>query len=874
MKPIRLIICGWGPYRGKQEIDFTALDRRGLFLIAGPTGAGKTTIFDALTYALYGNMSGEMREKNSVRSDFADVDTPTYVELVMTHGGGEYKIYRNPEYLRPRKRAEGFTKEKEKAVLTEPDGTILQGSSEVTRRIQELLRLDYRQFKQLSMIAQGEFARLLSAPPTEKTRIFREIFGTDLYEKMAVTLKGKASAAYRQVMECRHKMDEDIDLITRDCAFEQEQDRKWQELISTGSYYYEGIIDFLKAEAADSRKSWESSLKAHAKKEEEVQLCAGRLAKAQRVQSLFEKLEKETEKRSRLKEQEGEMEEAERKLRVQEAAAGLQADEQRVKTAEEYTDRLEKLIAEAKKEIAELSGQKSREESFYQKRDEIKAAYEIENNRRNVIGQLRKLQAACTDTEEELCKLQEAYLSAEQEEEKKKIVFEQAQKTYRHCIAGILGEELSEGIPCPVCGSVHHPNPAGRDQAVPDEKQVRNLKSIYEEKQKIRIELHGKTAACAAKREEIRKQIEELAYETDRLDNMQSKITASARSYAAENPEEQFSEQLAGYEKRLAVLSEKEKKLKEQEEELAGKRESCQELLKAFTDQRRKAGFKREEDYKKALVSEQERRMLRERIQEYRQNCRANEELVRHLEEETANTQREDGSMLEGLLKELNEQKGRLFEEQMKLGNRVRSVEMGLQSLKEKRELLVQWMADYSLLKDLDDAANGNNKKRLVFEQYVLASYFEHILSAANIRLRMMSGGRYELRRVSQVSDGRSKDNLEIEVLDYYTGKYRSVKTLSGGESFKASLALALGMSDVVQATSGGIRVEALFIDEGFGSLDGESVEQACLTLQSLVEKDRLIGIISHVPELAEKIESQVLIHKTSTGSSIEVMVS
>ena len=183
-------------------------------------------------------------------------------------------------------------------------------------------------------------------------------------------------------------------------------------------------------------------------------------------------------------------------------------------------------------------------------------------------------------------------------------------------------------------------------------------------------------------------------------------------------------------------------------------------------------------------------------------------------------------------------------------------------------------MKKYSLLKDLDDAANGNNKKRLVFEQYVLASYFEEILKAANIRLHLMSGGRYELRRMQQVSDGRSKDNLEIEVMDYYTGKYRSVKTLSGGESFKASLALALGMSDVVQAGSGGIRVETLFIDEGFGSLDEESLEQACLTLQTLVEKDRLIGIISHVPELAEKIENQIRICKTNAGSSIEVMVS
>ena len=367
--------------------------------------------------------------------------------------------------------------------------------------------------------------------------------------------------------------------------------------------------------------------------------------------------------------------------------------------------------------------------------------------------------------------------------------------------------------------------------------------------------------------------MDELEKEDERLSKIHSGIDASVQSYVAEHREEQFIDQLSAYEKRLAVLSEKEKNLREQEKELTEKRNSSRVLAQEFEEKRKKAGFEREEDYRGALSCEQERGELREKIQNYRQNCRANDEMLHHLKEETANVQREDVAMLESMLGNLNEQKAQLFEEQMKLGSRVRSMETGLHSLKEKQERLERLMKDYSLLKDLDDAANGNNKKRLVFEQYVLASYFETILKAANIRLRMMSGGRYELRRVSRVSDGRSKDNLEIEVLDYYTGKYRSVKTLSGGESFKASLALALGMSDVVQAGSGGIRVEALFIDEGFGSLDSESVEQACLTLQSLVEKDRLIGVISHVPELAEKIESQIRIHKTSTGSSVEVMV-
>ena len=874
MKPIRLTICGWGPYPEKQEIDFTGLERKGLFLITGPTGAGKTTIFDALTYALYGNMSGEMREKNSVRSDFADADTKTYVELVMTHGGQEYKIYRNPEYLRKRKRAEGLAREKEKAVMTRPDGTVIEGSSEVTRRVQELLRLDYRQFKQLSMIAQGEFARLLSAPSAEKTRIFREIFGTDLYDRMAAALKGKASVAYRQVMECRHKMDEDIDMIKRDCVFENERASKWDELTSGGSYYYEGIIDFLTVEAAESKERWEKCLKAHNGKEEEVQLCTQELGKVQRMQSLFEKLETEREKRKVLSALAGEMTEAEEKLRIQEAAAHLRPEEEKVKAAVEYGKRLEQLLVEAEKEISELRERKEKEANFYLEREKIREAYELKRRKEILEVRQRELTERYRESETNLRKLQEAYLLAEQEEEKEKAVFEKAEKAYRHGIAGILGEELSEGIPCPVCGAVHHPSPAQKDQQMPDEKQVKDLKKIYEDRQKKRIELHGETKAFVAKCGEMEKQLVQLSEEKECLDKEAGKITSLAENYVEEHSEEQFNRHLAEYEKCLTVLSEKEKKLAEQELELTQKRTYAKKLSDEFDKKRENAGFAKKEDYLAALADEQETTKLRAKIQDYRQKCGANEELMRHLEEETRDAKLEDSQVLKNRLLILKEEKARLFSEQMKLSERFRSLTTGLSSLKEKQSALEQLMADYSLLKDLDDAASGNNKKRLVFEQYVLASYFENILKAANVRLRMMTGGRYELRRVSGVSDGRSKDNLEIEVLDYYTGKYRSVKTLSGGESFKASLSLALGMSDVVQAGSGGIRVEALFIDEGFGSLDSESVEQACLALQSLIEKNRLIGIISHVPELAEKIESQIRIHKTNTGSRIEVMVS
>lgn len=875
MRPLRLVICGWGPYKGKQEIDFGALDRRGLFLITGPTGAGKTTVFDAITYALYGNMSGGMREKSSVRSDFAAADVPTYVELFMTHDGREYTIYRNPEYLRPRKRQVGMTKEKEKAILTEPNGKKVEGGNEVTRRIQELLRLDYRQFKQLSMIAQGEFARLLTAPPSEKTKIFREIFGTDLYEKMAASLKGKSTSIYRQVMECRHKMDEDIDLLSGDRLFTDEAILlRWQELTFSESYYYEGLMEILDRQLKESREELKESRKQFEKAEKQVQKYAEQAAQAEKVKSLFDKLEAEKARSEKLKEKTAENRRKEKMLERQEAAAALRTEETRKQTVQSYVTNLEKQIQKGEEEIRQLGEQQEDRKIFYEGREKLQEAYQLEEEVSKLLGQEKELLSCYKKEKDKLCKLQKEYLQAEEEEETEKRIYEQADRQYRHGIAGILGEELAPDMPCPVCGSTHHPVPAKREQDVPDEESVRVLKASFERKQQKRIDLHGKTTAYLSKTEELSRQCGECGRKRAELEKKLQNEKRHFGDYMEKHDAEDFQRQIRKYEQTATLLKEKCNVLGRQKDELEGQRQELDSLCAKWEQQLLLAGFSDEQDYREALTDPKTLRLLRESIQNFKQECHANNEMLTHLKKETKGMKEENLQEIRGKLEESKEWKKTLLAGQMELTNRTQRMEKSLASLKEKQERLSALMKKYSLLKDLDDAANGNNKKRLVFEQYVLASYFEEILRAANIRLHLMSGGRYELRRMQQVSDGRSKDNLEIEVMDYYTGKYRSVKTLSGGESFKASLALALGMSDVVQAGSGGIRVETLFIDEGFGSLDEESLEQACLTLQTLVEKDRLIGIISHVPELAEKIENQIRIYKTNAGSSIEVMVS
>lgn len=908
MKPMKLTLCGWGPYKEKQEVDFTNLDERGLFLITGPTGAGKTTLFDAITYALYGSMSGEVREKArvSMRSDFATADVPTYVELTMEHGGRQYHIYRNPEYLRPRKRKKAknavtkdtealqaeellqetgeiqkqsklqdegsilLVKEKERAVLTGPDNDVTEGVSEVNKAVYQLLKLDYRQFKQLSMIAQGEFARLLSAPSSEKTKIFREIFGTDLYERLASVLRAKSGNLYKQVMEYRHKMDENVAMYTPTPTGEE----RWQSLTGTGSFYYEEILGFLAEEQkimSDQRSQHKEMYK---KKEEALQKAAAQEAEAGQLLGLFEKLDKETERQKVFAGRKEEFQNKEAVLTMARQAAVIRSYEQTYEMHCEQAVRLVAKIQEEEKEIKCLQAQQEKEKVFYDKRSIIAETYVLQNKKQGVTELVNSESERLNSAKEELCKLQSAYLEAEKEEEEKKRELELAEKAFRHGMAGILARELSKGEPCPVCGSVHHPQKAAVDEEVPDQIMLKEKRKVYEAKQKISLELHGKTVAAREQLNVLEQRISELQEDKRKLENELEQKDTVILKYTESHDEKEFAVLQKQYEERLVLITEKLMRKEKQKEELQILEEKVVLYRHDWQKQCLNAGFSKPEDYKKSLLSEAECTQLQEEIQNYQVSCRANEEMLRHLKEETDRKKRPDLNLYKNKRIELKAERDAALKQYTFWDNKYIEVKKIISSLQEKKTELDRLTERYGLFRDLDDAANGNNKKRMVFEQYVLASYFEEILLAANIRLKTMSSGRYELRRVDGVLDGRSKDNLEMEVMDYYTGKYRSVKTLSGGESFKVSLALALGMSDVVQAFSGGIRVEALFIDEGFGSLDSESLEQAHLTLQSLVEKDRLIGIISHVPELAEKIGNQIRVHKTNAGSRLEVVVS
>lgn len=873
MKPVELRISGWGPYKELQTIDFTRMEERGLFLITGATGAGKTTIFDAIMYALYGCMSGEVREKGSVRSDFAKPDTPTFVELSMTHKGESYHIYRNPEYLRPRKRkgADGkeLTKEKEKAILTLPDGSSVEGSSEVTRKIEELLCLDYRQFKQISMIAQGEFTKLLTASSQEKTKIFRQIFDTGLYERIAQLLKERSNAIYKEVSGYRHKMDEDVELYHP----LEESAEVFATLVQGEAYDYEAVLAFLKEEKKRIGKEEKEVLAQYQKLEEWTLVLNGKLVEAQKAAELQKSLERETERKQLLDHRKEEMQQKEILLWKADRAGEIRQQELLCEESAKQIDKIKQQI----RHLQEETGLREQQILSLQKLPEYQADFEAACELKEKLSEQERESEhnieLCKQLEAQLKQLQELYLKLEREELLARQAYEETEHRYRHNLAGILASELEENRSCPVCGSLHHPAPAAVTEEHLTREKVDQAKKAWLQKQEKTMRQHGETMAARGKAEQAKEKGCELMKTIGQLQERKEQLPGEIKVLLSKYTRKSFEGELNRLLQLRVERAEKQEQILTLQEEL----QKVQELFREREEERdillTKYGFASREEYQGSLLSKEQIEAGKRELQDYEKNCRANEELLQHLKEQVQELVLADPVKLKEELKEALEEKRAVQQRLSKKQESRNLTERTYSSLKTKLAGLKETMERYTLVKGLDDLANGNNKKRLVFEQYVLISCFEEILYAANLRLQTMSAGRYELRRVRGIVDARSKDNLEMEVLDYYTGKYRSVKTLSGGESFKVSLSLALGMSDVIQAQSGGIRVETMFIDEGFGTLDGESLDQACLVLQGLTESNRLIGLISHVPELSEKIPDQIRIHKTNTGSYAEVVI-
>ena len=719
------------------------------------------------------------------------------------------------------------------------------------------------------MIAQGEFTKLLTASSQEKTKIFRQIFDTGLYERIAQLLKERSNAIYKEVSGYRHKMDEDVELYHP----LEESAEVFATLVQGEAYDYEAVLAFLKEEKKRIGKEEKEVLAQYQKLEERTLVLNGKLVEAQKAAELQKSLERETERKQLLDHRKEEMQQKEILLWKADRAGEIRQQELLCEESAKQIDKIKQQI----RHLQEETGLREQQILTLQKLPEYQADFEAACERKEKLSEQERESEhnieLCKQLEAQLKQLQEVYLKLEQEELLARQTYEETEHRYRHNLAGILASELEENRPCPVCGSLHHPAPAAVTEEHLTREKVDQAKKTWLQKQEKTMHQHGETMAARGKAEQAKEKGGELLKAIGQMQEQMDQLPAEIKALLSKYTRKSFEGELNRLLQLRVERAEKQEQILTLQEEL----QKGQELFREREEERdillTKYGFASREEYQGSLLSKEQIEAGKRELQDYEKNCRANEELLQHLKEQVQEIVLADPVKLKEELKEALEEKRAVQQMLSKKQESRNLTERTYSSLKTKLAGLKETMERYTLVKGLDDLANGNNKKRLVFEQYVLISCFEEILYAANLRLQTMSAGRYELRRVRGIVDARSKDNLEMEVLDYYTGKYRSVKTLSGGESFKVSLSLALGMSDVIQAQSGGIRVETMFIDEGFGTLDGESLDQACLVLQGLTESNRLIGLISHVPELSEKIPDQIRIHKTNTGSYAEVVI-
>lgn len=883
MRPERLTMCAWGPYKDKVEVDFTGFYENGIFLITGATGAGKTTIFDAITYALYGALSGDERDKerNSVRSDFAEAGTPTYVELVMEHGGQIYRIKRNPEYFRPKKRSggESLTKEKENAWLTFPNGKVLEGNREVNAALLSLLVLDYKQFKKISMIAQGEFARLLVAPPKEKTGIFREIFGTGVYERFTQSLGVRSRALASKVAMQKHKLEEDVKLLLDglEKSVWEEETKAGLVALTEGEYYnFTEIFEFLMKMEKEASEHGADVKREYQSLEKKIEKETAQLAKKEDENRLFAQLTQVSSLRQKLKAEEALYKEKE--LREERALHAAQTE-----NTEENVQKLQKNIAGKEGEIylrkeeeEQGKSESAKLEEIVKREASIRRLLETAKEKNELLKEADKLSQNFRRQSEELSKGQQEYLKKEEDYMALKEAYEQADHRHKLAAIGLAAALLEEGKPCPVCGSTTHPAPARVTEELVSEEELENLKEQVSQAEASLRAFREKLIALKANCENTASLLQEKEEQAVKLQEILNAETDEiCLFYLSMQPEAAgtlLQQKCARASELSGLLQEKARHIAQLILQLEELKQEKEEADATFLVRLKEHGFTDAAEYTRARLSAKERADLKEELEAYKRQCAANEELYQHLKREVKSKEPADLTQIQEALAVLRAQKEQSLKLQKCWEQHLNEVKRTKRLMQEKLSVMEKDSEEYGYIKDLENLASGNNAKRLVFEQYVLAGYFEEILRAANLRFRKMTAGRYEMSRVTEVGDGRVKDNLEIQVLDYYTGKYRSVRTLSGGETFKASLCLALGMSDVIQAMSGGIRVDTLFVDEGFGALDSESLDQACDALMSLAGKNCLIGIISHVPELSERIGQQLRIEKTGNGSFVKVI--
>lgn len=925
MRPLHLTLSAFGPYAGQVEIPLEQLGERGLYLITGDTGAGKTTLFDAITYALYGEPSGNNRDPSMFRSKYAQPDTPTWVELVFSYGGQTYTVRRSPEYERPAKRGDGTTLQRAEAELHLPDGRLVTKTREVTGEIVNIIGLDRSQFAQIAMIAQGDFLKLLLADTRSRQEIFRKLFPTRGYMVFQEKVKSESGALQRECEAARASVKQYIDGVL--CPQEDPMYPQWERAWA-GELPIQETVELLEALLEQDRERDTQCNEELEQLDGEWKAVTALLAKAEELEKAKSQLEEALARRETCKAQ---WEAAQQQLEAQTAQApqldslraqlaDLEAELPRYQELDQLRQNLTALVQNIRRQSARLeeqeSEQKQREKKLEQGRQERAGLEEAGAQRERLLGQqtraqeqsqrleeLSTLLAGCRQARVNLENAQKRYGVARQKAQAAQEDYTGKNQAFLDEQAGILAQQLAEGQPCPVCGSLTHPTPAQLSPGAPTEEELNRAKQAWETAQQTAstwsVEAGKARTALEEREQRLRSQMAHVLSEQGAdqpLDQVAQSIQEAQRK--AQEALDQVRGQLRQVEAALVRKRQLDTQIPQQEQRLG----ELEQAIASAREQLAGANSRREElegqvhtlegqlRYPQAEQARQEQSDLNgelQRLEEAQNQAqrRANaaqlaltgaEEAVKQLKQLVEQSQPVDLVAQRARSQELTLRRAQLTAVQRELHTRLTTNRTASEQIQGKTAQLTQLEQRYTWVRTLSNTVNGTlpGKEKIALETYVQMTFFDRILRRANLRLLVMTGGQYELKRRREAAGSRGQSGLEMDVIDHYNGTQRSVKSLSGGESFQASLALALGLSDEIQSSAGGIRLDTMFVDEGFGSLDEESLRKAMGALGDLAQGNRLVGIISHVSELKEKIDKQIVVRKDRTGGSrVEIVV-
>ena len=924
MKPLKLTMSAFGSYAGKNVIDFTG-QQQGIFLITGDTGAGKTTIFDAITYALYNQTSGGERNGNMMRSQYAQQETETYVELEFLYRGQTYRVRRNPDYKITKTLKNGKIREQKvphSVELTLPDGTVFPEKKNATdAKIIEILGLTADQFSQIVMIAQGDFLKLLYTKSDERKMIFSKLFRTDIYWKIQENLRRKSMEMDERIQE-------------NDRAFEQEKSRIIL-LPESEELPLDELVERLRERLKDALK--EQNLR-----RANVEELNKKITKYEEINKLFVSLEKIRQNGKELEARQAESKERRQQIEnARKADKVLVAEQQNLRQQQEVeqsaqaiakmTETLandQEMFETLKTQQQEAEAKQKREAADIQKKmlalEQSFPSYEALQNARSEEQQAKKVWEDLGKISEESFHKKKAGIAALKEQQKRQEqVVEQTKKNweqtslsasesakhYEHMYeaflkeqAGILAENLSAGCPCPVCGSTVHPDPAKlSDHAVTEleVEQAKKTRAAAEEKRDL--------AYAAFEAEKTEKQKLAQAVEKEEADFVLAQTIAKQQRKEAEQnyvslqkTAEQIREKLvypslAEAKKQYAAMQ---KALEAAEQEIAKKRQKVSELAEAMNTLKgqklaeeenqktakklaaktekeyakllEKSGFVSEETYHLAILPERSRSKLEREEKEYESQCLRQQSEQKLLEKQVSGKTYTDTTELNEQLKAEKQALKEAEKTYMELHTAYENDRSVLQNCAVYLEKGKKLESEDQVIKSLSKTANGrlSGSAKIDFETYIQRQYFKQIIHEANKRLLTMSNHQFILKLKEEANTGRkTNEGLDLSVYSLVTDSERDVKTLSGGESFLAALAMALGLSDIVERSAGAIHPDMMFIDEGFGSLDAQSRQQAIEVLGELAGDSRMVGIISHVTELKEQIDRKLVVSRTDKGS-------